>query len=175
MPAIITNCSNNYGPYQFPEKLIPLTIINALASKKIPVYGDGKQIRDWIYVDDHVDALFSVMENGVIGETYMIGSDNECCNIDTVKKICSILDEKIPSKKPYSSLIEHVTDRPGHDKRYAIDSSKIQRQLSWSPQYNFEEGLVKTVTWYLENKKWTDNILEVYSSNTRLGTSYLRE
>ena len=173
LPAIITNCSNNYGPYQFPEKLIPLTISNALKNKNIPIYGDGKQIRDWIYVDDHVNALFSVMENGLVGQTYMIGSDNERCNIDIVMKICSILDEKIPSNEPYSSLIEHVTDRPGHDRRYAIDASKILSELLWRPQYSFDEGLVKTVTWYLENKKWTDNILKEHNSEKRLGTGYL--
>ena len=172
IPAIITNCSNNYGPYQFPEKLIPLTITNALLGRKIPIYGDGKQIRDWIYVDDHVDALFSVMENGKVGETYMIGSDNECYNIDIVKNICSILDEKVPSDKSYDYLIEYVSDRPGHDRRYAIDASKIINELLWNPQVDIIEGLEKTVDWYLENKQWTSNILKEHKSNVRLGRGY---
>lgn len=172
IPAIITNCSNNYGPYQFPEKLIPLTITNALMNRKIQIYGDGKHIRDWIYVDDHVDALFSVMEKGKVGETYMIGSDNECCNIDIVKNICSILDKKSPSNNSYSSLIEYVSDRPGHDRRYAIDSTKIRNELSWNPQIKISKGLEKTVSWYLENKAWINNILSVNQLNTRLGKGY---
>ena len=172
IPAIITNCSNNYGPYQFPEKLIPLTITYALMSKKIPIYGDGKQIRDWIYVDDHVDALFLVMEKGKAGETYMIGSDNECYNIDIVKNICSILDEKLPSNKPYDTLIEYVSDRPGHDRRYAIDASKISNDLLWTPQVEILQGLEKTVNWYLENKEWTSTILNEHQSNIRPGRGY---
>tara|TARA_B100000900_G_C20527472_1_gene694846 strand:+ start:135 stop:1181 length:1047 start_codon:yes stop_codon:yes gene_type:complete len=173
IPAIITNCSNNYGSYQFPEKLIPLTITNALMHRKIPIYGDGKQIRDWIYVDDHVDALFLVLEKGKAGETYMIGSNNEYQNIDIVKKICKLLDEKVPSDRSYNTLIEYVTDRPGHDRRYAIDASKIRKQLLWNPQYNLEQGLEKTIDWYLENRQWAEDILKQHKSNVRLGKGYL--
>ena len=171
-PAIVTNCSNNYGPYQFPEKLIPLTITNALMGKEIPIYGDGKQIRDWIYVDDHVDALFSVMKKGKIGETYMIGSNNECYNIDIVMSICDILDKKAPSNKSYKNLIEYTSDRPGHDRRYAIDASKISNELSWQPEVDLQKGLEKTVIWYLENKKWTSEILSNNQSNVRPGKGY---
>ena len=172
IPAIITNCSNNYGPYQFPEKLIPHTISNALLGKGIPIYGDGKQIRDWIYVDDHVEALFTVLEKGKIGETYLIGSNNECHNIDIVNKICSILDEKLPTDNSYNSLIEYVSDRPGHDRRYAIDASKIHKELSWSAKYDLEQGLTKTVTWYLDNRHWIDNTLNGHKPLKRHGKGY---
>ena len=172
IPAIITNCSNNYGPYQFPEKLIPLTITNALSNKKIPIYGDGKQIRDWIHVDDHVDALFSIMAKGKVGETYLIGSDNEYHNIDVVKKICSILDKLIPSNESYNNLIEYVSDRPGHDRRYAVDATKIRNELSWNPQIEISKGLENTTRWYIENKEWTNDILSDNEINVRRGKGY---
>lgn len=156
LPTLITNCSNNYGPYQFPEKLIPLTILNALNGKKLPVYGNGKQVRDWLYVDDHVKALLKVALRGKIGETYNIGGGNEIRNIKLVKKICEILDKLKPIKfrglRKYEQLITLVKDRPGHDKRYAIDSTKIQKQLNWKPEEKFENGIKKTVEWYLKNK-----------------------
>lgn len=163
LPVIITNCSNNYGPYQYPEKLIPLVIINALKGNSIPVYGDGSQIRDWLFVDDHVVALLQVLNNGKIGETYNIGGFNEKTNLTVVKSICTILDELKPNqhgKKSYSDLISFVKDRPGHDRRYAIDASKINSQLGWKPVETFETGLTKTVKWYLENEKWISKIQE---------------
>ena len=163
LPVIVTNCSNNYGPYQFPEKLIPLTIINALAGKKLPIYGDGSQIRDWLYVNDHARALYKVITLANPGETYNVGGHNEVKNIDVVRNICKILDELVPlesEKKSYSELISFVTDRPGHDKRYAIDASKIDSDLKWTPQENFDSGLRKTVKWYIENKNWTTRVLK---------------
>jgi dTDP-glucose 4,6-dehydratase len=157
-PALITNCSNNYGPFQFPEKLIPLTIMNALECKSIPIYGDGKQIRDWLYVDDHAEALLCVALNGKNGETYNIGCNNEIENIEVVKNICTILDELEPPKninlKSYKELITYVDDRIGHDVRYAIDASKIVNDLKWKPRENFKSGILKTVSWYLDNKDW---------------------
>ncbi|MFI4957034.1 MAG: dTDP-glucose 4,6-dehydratase [Gammaproteobacteria bacterium] len=149
LPVLVTNCSNNYGPYQFPEKLIPLIILNAVAGKPLPVYGDGLNIRDWLYVDDHVRALMCVLEKGVVGETYNIGGHNEHTNIDVVNNICRILDARFPDKAPHASLITYVGDRLGHDRRYAIDSAKIQRELGWVPSETFETGLEKTVDWYL--------------------------
>lgn len=164
LPTIVTNCSNNYGPYHFPEKLIPLTILNALQGKALPVYGNGQQIRDWLYVDDHACALYTVLTKGKIGETYNIGGHNERKNIDVVKTICSILDELKPSHpngiKQYADLITFVSDRPGHDARYAIDASKIDRELGWVPQETFETGLRKTVEWYLNNQSWWQAILD---------------
>lgn len=157
LPTLITNCSNNYGPYQFPEKLIPLTILNAIENKNIPIYGTGNQIRDWLFVDDHVRALYLVLTTGKVGETYNIGGLNEKRNIDVVKEICSILDEILKddsSKSLFSDLITFVQDRPGHDKRYAIDSSKIKRELGWQPLESFETGIRKTVEWYLNNNDW---------------------
>jgi len=155
LPAITTHCSNNYGPYQFPEKLIPVVIFNAIEGKLIPVYGEGKNVRDWLYVDDHCKALDAVIHKGIQGETYNIGGDNEWTNIDLVRRICSILDELKPAKEPYSSLIKFVTDRPGHDLRYSIDASKIRRELGWSPApHAFEEALKETVKWYLANPDW---------------------
>lgn len=158
LPVIISNCSNNYGPYQFPEKLIPLVILNALAGKPLPVYGDGKQIRDWLYVDDHVQALLRVLTAGQVGETYNIGGHNEMMNIDVVKEICHVLDELRPERpdtiNSYADLISFVSDRPGHDRRYAINASKIQRELGWQPQETFESGIRKTVEWYLANLEW---------------------
>jgi len=164
LPVVISNCSNNYGPYQFPEKLIPLCILNALEHKPIPIYGNGKQIRDWIFVDDHVEALFKVAMNGDIGETYNIGSNNELRNIDLVYKICEILDKVKPLNKSsniktYKDLIEFVDDRAGHDYRYAIDSSKIIHKLGWRPNISLEEGLKNTVNWYLDNLEWCSKIL----------------
>ena len=164
LPILITNCSNNYGPYHFPEKLIPHVILNALQGKAIPIYGDGSQIRDWLYVDDHVNALIEVVLRGHVGETYNIGGNNEKKNIDVVLNICSLLEELAPSKKVkglenYKDLIEFVKDRPGHDLRYAIDASKIKNELNWTPSENFETGLRKTVKWFLENKNWYERIL----------------
>lgn len=163
LPILVTNCSNNYGPFHFPEKLIPVVIINAISGKKIPVYGDGMQIRDWLYVEDHARALYTVVTKGVVGETYNIGGHNEKANINIVKLICTALDELI-EKKPagvntFHSLITYVKDRPGHDLRYAIDASKIAEQLNWKPEETFETGIRKTVEWYLNNKTWWEDIL----------------
>ncbi len=164
LPTVITNCSNNYGPYHFPEKLIPLVIINALHGKELPIYGTGQQIRDWLYVEDHANALVTVMKRGKIGETYNIGGHNEKTNLDVVKNICSILNDLIIDKpngiEDFSSLITFVEDRPGHDLRYAIDADKIQKELNWIPQETFETGLQKTVQWYLNNKDWWQAILD---------------
>ncbi len=160
LPSIITNCSNNYGPYQFPEKLIPLIILNALNRKSLPIYGSGNQVRDWLYVEDHARALLKVALEGKIGETYNIGGHNEKRNIDVVNSICEILDELIPDGRPHSSLIEHVNDRQGHDERYAIDASKIERELDWRPAETFETGLRKTVLWYLNNTNWISSVYE---------------
>lgn len=172
LPTIVTNCSNNYGPYHFPEKLIPLTILNALQGKSLPVYGNGQQIRDWLYVDDHACALYTVVTKGTIGETYNIGGHNEQKNIDVVRGICSLLDELRPDHpnkiKSYSELITFVTDRPGHDVRYAIDASKIDRELGWKPKETFETGLRKTVEWYLNNKSWWQGILDGTYKNITL-------
>lgn len=172
LPTIVTNCSNNYGPYHFPEKLIPLTILNALQGKSLPVYGNGQQIRDWLYVDDHACALYTVVTKGKIGETYNIGGHNEQKNIDVVRAICLLLDELRPNHpndiKSYSELITFVTDRPGHDVRYAIDASKIDRELGWKPKETFETGLRKTVEWYLNNKSWWQGILDDTYKNITL-------
>ena len=159
LPVLITNCSNNYGPYHFPEKLIPKTILNALNQVEIPVYGNGKQVRDWLYVEDHVDALYTILKNGKLGETYNIGGNNEKSNIEVVNKVCSLLDERLPRKKGiYSDLISFVEDRPGHDFRYAIDSSKLKEELNWTPIESFETGLTKTVEWYLANDSWLSKV-----------------
>jgi len=164
LPTLVTNCSNNYGPYQFPEKLIPLTILNALSGKDITVYGDGSQIRDWLYVEDHAIALLEVIANGEIGETYNIGGDSEKRNIDVVFQICNILDKLVTPKdknfKSFSDLIKFVPDRPGHDFRYAIDSSKLKKELSWNASESFDSGILKTVQWYLDNKNWWLGILD---------------
>ncbi len=160
LPTIITNCSNNYGPFQFPEKLIPLTILKALEDKRIPIYGDGENIRDWLYVDDHIDALILVSQEGKVGETYCIGDNNEKNNNYIVKEICTILDKRIPKNITYSNLIEFVKDRPGHDKRYAIDSTKIKEKLGWKPKINLHDGLVKTIEWYIKNRNWCENIMK---------------
>ncbi len=162
LPVIITNCSNNYGPYHFPEKLIPLVILNALAGKALPVYGNGQQIRDWLFVEDHARALYKVVTEGVVGETYNIGGHNEKANIDVVHSICDLLEELAPNKpegiQHYKDLITYVTDRPGHDVRYAIDASKIQNELGWVPEESFETGLRKTVEWYLNNQEWVSHV-----------------
>ena len=169
LPTIVTNCSNNYGPYHFPEKLIPLVILNALDGKELPIYGKGDQIRDWLYVEDHARALYKVVTEGVVGETYNIGGHNEKQNIEVVKTICSILDELVPKKEKYSEQITFVSDRPGHDRRYAIDSSKMQAELDWVPEETFETGLRKTVQWYLENHQWCENVQSGSYQRERLG------
>jgi dTDP-glucose 4,6-dehydratase len=159
LPTLTTNCSNNYGPRQFPEKLIPLTILNALDGKPLPIYGDGQNVRDWLYVADHCDALYLVLRQGQIGETYNVGGQNEQTNLAVVEKICAILDELVPqSDLRRSSLIAFIKDRPGHDRRYAIDCSKINRHLGWQPKENFDSGLVKTVQWYLSNSVWVEQV-----------------
>lgn len=163
LPVLITNCSNNYGPYQYPEKLIPRVISNALAFKSLPIYGNGKQIRDWLYVDDHVKALYLVLTKGVVGSTYNIGGNSEKENIAVVQSICNIMDELVPLKNQpfvhYSDLIEYVQDRPGHDVRYAINSNKIKTELGWSPEMNFEKGIRITVEWYLQNQDWLKPVI----------------
>ena len=176
LPVIVTNCSNNYGPFHFPEKLIPLMILNALAGKPLPVYGKGNQIRDWLYVEDHARALYKVVTEGVVGETYNIGGHNEKQNIEVVHAICDLMDELAPMHErgyplntKHASLITHVTDRPGHDLRYAIDASKIERELGWKPEETFETGLRKTVQWYLENKSWWQAVLDGSYKLERLG------
>lgn len=172
-PTIVTNCSNNYGPYHFPEKLIPLMILNALDGKPLPVYGDGRQIRDWLFVEDHARALYQVVNRGKVGETYNIGGHNEKANIDVVKTICTLLDELVPESRPaegYQSLITYVKDRPGHDVRYAIDASKIERELGWTPKETFDSGIRKTVEWYLNNQQWWQHVLDGSYSLQRLGT-----
>lgn len=172
-PTLVTNCSNNYGPYHFPEKLIPLMILNALDGKPLPVYGDGMQIRDWLFVEDHARALYKVVTEGEIGETYNIGGHNEKANIEVVKTICSLLEEFRPNKpagvESYESLITYVKDRPGHDVRYAIDATKIARELNWTPEETFESGIRKTVEWYLNNQQWWQRVLDGSYSLERLG------
>lgn len=158
LPTLITNCSNNYGPYQFPEKLIPLVIHNALAGKPLPVYGDGLQVRDWLFVEDHCSAIETVLAKGAIGDTYNVGGNNQQTNITVVKTICALLDELSPKATPYAEQITYVTDRPGHDRRYAIDARKIQRELQWYPAQDFETGLRLTVEWYLKNQAWVQNV-----------------
>jgi dTDP-glucose 4,6-dehydratase len=173
LPVIITNCSNNYGPYQFPEKLIPHMILNALNGKPLPIYGDGSQIRDWLFVDDHVSALLRVLVDGKLGETYNVGGHNEKKNIDVVKGICELLEELAPEKPKgvtrYEDLIIFVTDRPGHDTRYAIDATKIKIDLGWLPEETFETGLRKTVQWYLDNKDWWMRVLSGAYRMERIG------
>ena len=169
LPTIVTNCSNNYGPYHFPEKLIPLVILNALEGKNLPIYGKGNQIRDWLYVEDHARALHKVVSEGAVGETYNIGGHNEKQNIEVVQSICKILDNLIPKETKYSDQITHVTDRPGHDRRYAIDSTKMQKKLGWRPVETFETGLKKTVQWYLDNQQWCKNVQDGSYQGERLG------
>lgn len=174
-PAIITNCSNNYGPYHFPEKLIPLVILNALEGKPLPIYGKGQQIRDWLYVEDHARALLKVATQGVLNETYNIGGHNEMQNIEVVRSICDLLEELVPQKPDgvnvYQDLIEFVSDRAGHDVRYAIDASKVERELGWVPDETFVSGLRKTVKWYLENQKWCRNVQDGSYLRERLGNT----
>jgi dTDP-glucose 4,6-dehydratase len=169
LPTVITNCSNNYGPYHFPEKLIPLVILNALEGTELPIYGKGNQIRDWLFVEDHAEALVLVATKGKLGETYNIGGHNEKQNIEVVQTICQILDEEVPKNTKYSEQITYVKDRPGHDMRYAIDASKIQKELGWEPKETFESGLRKTVLWYLENTKWWQGVLSGSYKLERLG------
>ncbi|MCX9132809.1 dTDP-glucose 4,6-dehydratase [Aeromonas veronii] len=158
LPTIVTNCSNNYGPYHFPEKLIPLVILNALDGKPLPVYGKGDQIRDWLYVEDHARALYKVVTTGLVGETYNIGGHNEKQNLDVVYTVCDLLDEMMPKAGSYREQITYVADRPGHDRRYAIDASKMSAELDWQPQETFESGIRKTVQWYLDNQQWVSNV-----------------
>ena len=169
LPVVLTNCSNNYGPYHFPEKLIPKVILNALQGKDIPVYGQGLNVRDWLYVEDHADALLLALGKGVPGRSYNVGGENERTNIDLINTICAILDEKRPANRPYSSLITYVTDRPGHDARYAIDPTRIRDELGWRPSVTVEEGLEKTVAWYLDNETWWQPLLEAEGVGTRVG------
>lgn len=173
LPVLVTNCSNNYGPYHFPEKLIPLVILNALDAKPLPVYGNGQQIRDWLFVEDHARALYKVVTEGVVGETYNIGGHNEKQNIEVVKTICKILDELKPqsSGQSYESLITFVKDRPGHDLRYAIDAAKIKNELGWSPTETFETGIRKTVEWYLNNLEWCRRVQDGSYQRERLGVT----
>jgi dTDP-glucose 4,6-dehydratase len=173
LPVVMTNCSNNYGPYHFPEKLIPLTIINALEGKPLPVYGTGENIRDWLHVEDHAEALLQVAEHGLLGESYNIGGHNEHTNIAVVRAICALLDELAPDSTigKREQLISFVTDRPGHDARYAIDASKIARDLGWKPRHNFETGLKQTVQWYLDNRGWWERVRSGVYRGERLGVA----
>ena len=172
LPVVLTNCSNNYGPYHFPEKLIPVVILNALAGKPLPIYGDGSNVRDWLYVEDHADALLLVVQKGKLGRSYNIGGENERANLELVQTLCAILDEKRPRAdgKPYKDQITFVTDRPGHDARYAIDPSRIRQELGWRPSVTVEEGLEKTVQWYLDNESWWRTLQERDGVGRRLGT-----
>jgi dTDP-glucose 4,6-dehydratase len=171
LPVVMTNCSNNYGPYQFPEKLIPLMILNAKSGKPLPVYGEGTNVRDWLHVDDHVRAMRTVLEHGKTGETYNVGGNAERRNIDVVNTICAVVDELLPESAhaPHASLITYVQDRPGHDLRYAIDASKIKSELGWEPRESFESGIRSTVEWYLQNRDWWQPILDGSYQGERLG------
>ena len=173
LPVLTTNCSNNYGPYHFPEKLIPLIIARALAGEPLPVYGDGKNVRDWLYVSDHCAAIRAVVEKGRPGETYNVGGDAERQNIEVVETICRLLDERRPREdgKPRASQITYVADRPGHDRRYAIDASKLQNELGWTPQFTFEDGIARTVDWYLENQPWVKRVLDGSYRLERIGVA----
>jgi dTDP-glucose 4,6-dehydratase len=168
LPVVVSNCSNNYGPYHFPEKLIPLTILNALAGERLPVYGKGENVRDWLYVEDHARALDIIAERGRVGETYNVGGRNERRNIDVVRRICEVLDRIAPANRPREELIEFVVDRPGHDVRYAIDATKLETELAWRAQENFDTGIEKTIRWYLDNDWWWRPLRERYSGE-RLG------
>lgn len=170
LPVVLSNCSNNYGPYHFPEKLIPVVILNALAGRPIPIYGDGSNVRDWLYVEDHATALLNVVQNGAVGRSYNIGGENEASNLDLVQTICAILDAKKPSDRPYAELITFVTDRPGHDARYAIDPTRIRTELGWRPSVTVAQGLEKTVQWYLDNEAWWQALLTRDGVGQRLGT-----
>ena len=168
LPVVVSNCSNNYGPYHFPEKLIPLAILNALAGERLPVYGKGENVRDWLYVEDHARALDLIAERGRVGETYNVGGRNERRNIDVVRRICAVLDELVPANRPREELIEFVTDRPGHDARYAIDATKLESELGWRAREDFDSGIEKTVQWYLDNEWWWRPLRERYAGQ-RLG------
>ena len=171
MPVLTTNCSNNYGPYQFPEKLIPLIIHNAVNGKPLPIYGNGMNIRDWLYVVDHCEAILTVLEKGKVGDVYNVGGLNEKTNMDVVKTVCTLLDDALPDSahKPHDSLITYVKDRPGHDARYAIDASKLETELGWKPKETFETGMAKTLAWYLENTRWVESVLDGSYQGQRLG------
>jgi dTDP-glucose 4,6-dehydratase len=171
LPVVLSNCSNNYGPYQFPEKLIPVVILAALERKPIPVYGTGANIRDWLFVEDHAEALVTILERGRTGESYNIGGKNQATNLELVRLLCRLMDEFVPSGAPHENLINFVTDRPGHDQRYAIDPAKMEHELGWSPKVTMAEGLRRTVTWYLENRAWWEAIRARGFSNARLGLS----
>ena len=171
LPTVMTNCSNNYGPYHFPEKLVPVVILKALAGQPIPVYGDGSNVRDWLYVEDHADALLLVLEKGAVGRSYNIGGENEAKNIDLVRTICATLDEMRPGAQSYAEQITFVTDRPGHDQRYAIDPARIRSELGWSPSVTVEEGLRRTVAWYLDNESWWRPLLDRDGVGKRLGVA----
>lgn len=171
LPAVLSNCSNNYGPYQFPEKLIPVTILNAAAGRPIPVYGEGKNIRDWLHVEDHALALLSILQNGHVGRSYNVGGDSEARNIDLVRMICSVLDRLRPETAPHDRLITFVEDRPGHDMRYAIDATRIREELDWRPSVTLEQGINQTVTWYLENEDWWRPLTSRQGVGKRLGRS----
>jgi dTDP-glucose 4,6-dehydratase len=170
LPVLMTNCSNNYGPFHFPEKLVPVVILNALAGRPIPVYGAGDNVRDWLYVEDHADALLLVLQKGVLGRSYNIGGENERSNIDLVRTICAVLDRLRPKTTPYADQITFVTDRPGHDARYAIDPTRIRTELGWRPSVTVEQGLERTVQWYLDNEAWWKPLLSRAGVGTRLGT-----
>ena len=170
LPVVLSNCSNNYGPYHFPEKLVPVVILNALAGRPIPVYGSGRQVRDWLYVEDHADALLQVVRRGAPGRSYAIGGENELSNIDLVRLLCGILDARRPQAAPHERLITFVADRPGHDARYAIDPGRIRRELGWRPSVSLREGMEKTVDWYLENEAWWRPLLARAGVGERLGT-----
>ena len=170
LPVVLTNCSNNYGPFHFPEKLIPVVILNALAGQPIPIYGKGENVRDWLYVEDHADALLTVLEKGKVGRSYNIGGENELSNLDLVRRICAILDTRRPDAAPHGDLITFVTDRPGHDARYAIDPRRIRIELGWRPSVTVDEGLERTVDWYLENEAWWRALLDRDGVGRRLGT-----
>ena len=171
LPVVLTNCSNNYGPFHFPEKLVPVVILKALAGERIPVYGDGGNVRDWLYVEDHADALLLVLEKGVLGRSYNIGGENEAKNIDLVRTICAHMDELHPEGAPHADLITFVTDRPGHDRRYAIDPTRIRDELGWRPSVTVEEGLRRTVEWYLANRDWWQPLLSRDGVGKRLGAA----
>ena len=176
LPVTVTNCSNNYGPYQFPEKLIPLIILNAMEGKRLPVYGDGKQVRDWLYVEDHCEAILAVLERGKIGETYNIGGNNQPYNIEIIDAICAILDELLPESPyhPFGNLITYVTDRPGHDRRYAMNIEKIERELGWQPRESLQTGLEKTVRWYLDHPEWVQAIRQTGDYKGWIDQNYIQ-
>ncbi|GAB4535789.1 MAG: dTDP-glucose 4,6-dehydratase [Ruegeria sp.] len=169
LPVVLTNCSNNYGPFHFPEKLIPVVILNALAGRPLPIYGDGSNVRDWLFVEDHAEALLLVVQKGRVGRSYNIGGDSECTNLELVRMLCGILDRQRPASRPYAELITFVTDRPGHDARYAIDATRIRTELGWQPSVTLAEGLERTVRWYLENEDWWTALQDRNGVGQRLG------